>query len=173
MGNKYKGLADYRPDGEYLPDWNTKIGPCRSGGGSRFTTKHHIFQTLKDVHHDPYNSQNVHKMNKSSRNPTRPKFSYKKRLDISEDMHGRIDMLLKDLRSCAQRLAPLLSALEDEMRILERLYYKGRNQHRSALFWRKVEEMRRYGKRILELQSFEQVDSLRYSFYVGDDAVRQ
>lgn len=82
-------------------------------------------------------------------------------------------MLLKDLRSCAQRLAPLLSALEDEMRILERLYYKGRNQHRSALFWRKVEEMRRYGKRILELQSFEQVDSLRYSFYVGDDAVRQ
>ena len=88
-------------------------------------------------------------------------------------MHGRIDMLLKDLRSCAQRLAPLLSALEDEMRILERLYYKGRNQHRSALFWRKVEEMRRYGKRILELQSFEQMDSLRYSFYVGDDAVRQ
>ena len=82
-------------------------------------------------------------------------------------------MLLKDLRSCAQRLAPLLSALEDEMRILERLYYKGRNQHRSASFWRKVEEMRRYGKRILELQSFEQVDSLRYSFYVGDDAVRQ
>ena len=88
-------------------------------------------------------------------------------------MYGKIDAFLKDLRACAQRLAPVLSTLEDEMLILDRLYYKGSNQHRSALFWRKVEEMRRFGKRVLELQLGELIQSTRYAFYVVEGVERQ
>jgi len=48
---------------------------------------------------------------------------------------------------------------------LHQLYYKGKNQHRAALFWRRVVEMRRYGDRVQELDLPSLVDSLRYSFF--------
>ena len=60
------------------------------------------------------------------------------------------------------------------MRVLERLYYKGVNQHRNALFWRKVKEVRRLGKRVLEVRLGGLLDDLRYSFYcVGEDEERK
>ena len=34
--------------------------------------------------------------------------------------------------------------------MLERLYYKGKNQHRTALFWQRVAEMRKFGERVDE-----------------------
>ena len=59
------------------------------------------------------------------------------------------------------------------MRVLERLYYKGVNQHRSALFWRKVKEVRRLGKRVLEVGLGGLLDDSRYSFYCVGDGERK
>lgn len=112
-------------------------------------------------------------MKSRQRHAVAPAISYRKRSEIGTAAHGRIDAILKDLRSCSQRLAPLLSTLEDEMHILDRLYYKGCNQHRSALFWRKVEEMRRFGSRVLEVQLAELVNVLRFSFFVTEDVDKQ
>ncbi|KAF9238089.1 hypothetical protein BU15DRAFT_15488, partial [Melanogaster broomeanus] len=49
--------------------------------------------------------------------------------------------------SYTYRLKAAVSSFTDELRILERLYYKSKNQHRMALFFKCVPEIRRYGKR--------------------------
>jgi hypothetical protein len=62
--------------------------------------------------------------------------------------HASIDSILKDLKSCSRRLQVVFSAYHDELQILQRLYYKGKNQHRPALFWKRAAEMKRYGERL-------------------------
>ncbi|KAL5529062.1 hypothetical protein ACEPAG_5036 [Sanghuangporus baumii] len=102
----------------------------------------------------------------------RPKLVQRARTDIDASLCPRIDACLKAARQCVQQVAPFESCLQDEMRILERLYYKGVNQHRSALFWRRVKEVRRLGRRMLEVRLLGLLDDLRYSFYVGEDTER-
>lgn len=90
------------------------------------------------------------------------------RSTIAHTHHKEIDTILKDLRLCSRRLKSALDAFEDELRTLERLYYKCKNQHRTALFFKRVPEMRRYGRRLSELDILERVDLVRASF-VGLD----
>lgn len=78
--------------------------------------------------------------------------------------HKEIDGILKDLKLCSRRLKAALDSFKDELRILERLYYKCKNQHRTALFFKRIPEMRRYGRRLSELDILERVDLLRASF---------
>jgi Domain of unknown function (DUF4477) len=79
--------------------------------------------------------------------------------------HSSIDSALKALKSSSRQLHTTLSAFHDEMHVLERLYYKGKNQHRSALFWRRVCELRRYGNRIIRLKLDDLVEQSRRSFW--------
>jgi len=53
----------------------------------------------------------------------------------------------------------------NESQVLERLYYKGRNQHRGALFWRRVVEVRRYSGRLEGIRIDNVVEILRHSFF--------
>jgi hypothetical protein len=53
----------------------------------------------------------------------------------------------------------------NEAQVLERLYYKGKNQHRGALFWRRVGETRRYSARLGGIHIDDVVEILRYSFF--------
>lgn len=100
-------------------------------------------------------------------NAKAPRLIGKARNEIDLEVHGKIDSVLKDLRACSRRLAGAASAVNDELRILHRLYYKGKNQHRSALFWRRVAEVRRFAQCISQVQLSNFVDRLRYAFY-GD-----
>ena len=102
-----------------------------------------------------------------------PKLQATKRVSVDVDLHPKFDSALKDLRVCSRQLSSIQSCLEDELRILDRLYYKGVNQHRSALFWHKVEEIRRLGSRLLEMQLGSLIDTLRYSFYIDTNAERK
>ncbi|KIK95886.1 hypothetical protein PAXRUDRAFT_139729 [Paxillus rubicundulus Ve08.2h10] len=86
------------------------------------------------------------------------------RSSLSSSHHKGIDSLLKGLKTCSRRLRAAMSSLTDELRILERLYYKNKNQHRMALFFRRVPEIRRYGQRLVELDLPGRVDLLRASF---------
>ncbi|KAF9069670.1 hypothetical protein BDP27DRAFT_1325173 [Rhodocollybia butyracea] len=79
--------------------------------------------------------------------------------------HSNVDSVLKDLKPLSRRLFTMTMALEDETQILDRLHYKNRNQHRSALFSRRVNELRRYSHRVEELQLYHLVDDLRQSFF--------
>lgn len=58
-----------------------------------------------------------------------------------------------------------MGSYTDEMRVLERLYYKNKNQHRTSLFFKRVSEIRRYGNRLIELKLPERIELLRASFF--------
>ncbi|KAJ8078736.1 hypothetical protein PM082_013019 [Marasmius tenuissimus] len=91
------------------------------------------------------------------------------RADLPQSHHPRVDAALKDLKRLSKRLHSALSTYESELKVLERIYYKSKNQHRSALFWRRITETRRYGRRVeqTDLRTF--VDALRLSFFREDN----
>ncbi|KAK7693604.1 hypothetical protein QCA50_003173 [Cerrena zonata] len=76
-----------------------------------------------------------------------------------------IDSILKDLKICTRRLNVAFLSQQTELQVLERLFYKGKNQHRSALFWRRIEETRRYALRLTKQDIRSIVDGLRVSFW--------
>lgn len=100
---------------------------------------------------------------KRSRIPPPVSFSTRASLDASE--HASIDSILKDLKTGTRHLHAVFSLYENEVQILQRLYYKGKNQHRSALFWKRLSEMKRYSERLDGLALLENVERLRSSFF--------
>ncbi|RPD79992.1 hypothetical protein L226DRAFT_187761 [Lentinus tigrinus ALCF2SS1-7] len=94
-----------------------------------------------------------------------PPASYSPRVSLSPDKSPVIDSVLKQLKACSRRLQAALSSHRTELQVLERLYYKGKNQHRTALFWRRVAEMRKFGERVDEMHIDDVVESLRLSFW--------
>jgi hypothetical protein len=82
--------------------------------------------------------------------------------------HPLVDTSLKELKICTRRLHVSLKAQQDETRILERLYYKGKNQHRGALFWRRVAEIRRFCDRVDGMHIERVIDDFHSSFF-GED----
>src|SRR5277367_4797599 len=84
-------------------------------------------------------------------------------LELSK--HGHIDAVLKELKVSSRRLRCVSVVLRDESNILERLYYKGKNQHRPALFWRRIVEARNNARRLRQICLFELVDNLRRAFF--------
>lgn len=96
---------------------------------------------------------------------SRPAINASERSSVPAHLHPRIDALLKELRNISRRLRAPLASCSDELCILERLYYKGKNQHRTAIFWRHVAEMRRYGSRLIELDVSGLVNNLRRTFH--------
>jgi hypothetical protein len=93
------------------------------------------------------------------------KLEFTSRANLSAQTQSSIDPILKDLRSCSRKLQTTLSTHTDELRLLERLYYKGKNQHRSAIFWHRAVEMRRFGRRLAEMTLGEMTEALRCSFW--------
>lgn len=90
-----------------------------------------------------------------------------------ENIHcASIDVSLKDLRHISRRATAFSIPFLNELQILERIYYKGKNQHRSAIYWRKVSEIRRFGMRIRELDFPGLVEDLRYTFYGTKDKTK-
>lgn len=61
-----------------------------------------------------------------------------------------ITLLLKKLKPVHKNVHSSQKRLFTEMHLLERVYYKGKNQHGSSLFWRNVVSARRMTARIYE-----------------------
>ncbi|KII88572.1 hypothetical protein PLICRDRAFT_110740 [Plicaturopsis crispa FD-325 SS-3] len=106
------------------------------------------------------------------RNASTP-LSFSARSSLDPSSYAPIDSILKNLKTCSRRLQTALSAHRDEMQILERLHYKGKNQHRSALFWRRVTEIRRYGMRLHGVGLYGILETLRASFFGVSSAQNQ
>ncbi|KAG1731921.1 hypothetical protein EDB19DRAFT_1311922 [Suillus lakei] len=98
-----------------------------------------------------------------SRPPTTTSFS--QRASLENSLHSAVDSILKDLKAYSRRLQAALASYQDEMQVLERLYYRSKNQHRAALFFKRISEIRRYGWRLIEVNITEDVHLLRASFY--------
>ncbi|RDX56858.1 hypothetical protein OH76DRAFT_1336277 [Lentinus brumalis] len=94
-----------------------------------------------------------------------PSANYSPRPSLGSEKFFAIDSVLKQLKACSRRLQAALASHRTELQVLERLYYKGKNQHRTALFWQRVAEMRKFGERVDEMHMDDVVESLRLSFW--------
>lgn len=95
---------------------------------------------------------------------------YLSRNSFNTSLHPRIDATLKDLKLSSRKFSAAHSAHANEFRVLERLYYKSKNQHRLALFWRNVSEMRRYCKHLYGMSLPVYIDLFR-SYFWGENAI--
>lgn len=89
------------------------------------------------------------------------------RTSLTSSSHAHLDSALKELKLHSRRLQSAIVAHTDEYLILERVYYKGKNQHRTALFWRRVTEIRKYSNRLDGMAVNNIMDNFRYSFFGG------
>lgn len=84
-------------------------------------------------------------------------------MDVSQCF--KVDAGLKSLKLLSRRLHTLLDTHATELQILQRLYYKNKNQHRGSLFWRNVVEIRRYSERFEQHKPHILIDDFRCAFY--------
>ena len=89
------------------------------------------------------------------------------RTSLDSSKHTFVDAFLKSLKLHMRKLSALLSQHTTELAVLERIYYINNNQHRAALFWKRVVEARRYSRRLKSCDVSFLANSLRMSFY-GD-----
>ncbi|EIM89896.1 uncharacterized protein STEHIDRAFT_50373 [Stereum hirsutum FP-91666 SS1] len=87
------------------------------------------------------------------------------RSDILPPTCSAIDIFLKRAKSHLRDAQAIFSSHQAEMALLERLYYKGKNQHRMSLFWQRVCEMRRYGRRLQDMNVTGMMENNRAMFY--------
>ncbi|KAF9005611.1 hypothetical protein BDQ17DRAFT_358971 [Cyathus striatus] len=91
---------------------------------------------------------------------------------VPNELHSSINQALKDIKIFTRRLQLTLITYSEEAQVLERIYYKGKNQHRTALFWRRVEELRKCCRRVSAFNILPNVRSLRCSFFGPDAATK-
>lgn len=98
-------------------------------------------------------------------NPKASQLTCTSRSDLPSRLYPQVDSVLKDLKACTRRLQSAALSQRIELQILDQLYYRGNNQHRSALFWNRIEETRRYGKRLEKLGVPDTVEAFRVAFW--------
>ncbi|KIY50903.1 hypothetical protein FISHEDRAFT_38374 [Fistulina hepatica ATCC 64428] len=101
----------------------------------------------------------------------KPAATFISRASLPASAYSVIDSLLRDLKTSCRQLQSDLDLFHHELRLLERVYYKGKNQHRPALFWKRVHEVRRYAQRLDEMGLSALLDAMRYSFYGQESPV--
>ncbi|KAM6500558.1 hypothetical protein JOM56_003572 [Amanita muscaria] len=87
---------------------------------------------------------------------------------VPQESYSSIDAVLKDLKHCLRRIHNALATHADEHQLLQRIFYKNKNQHRGALFWRRVAEMRRYSERLNNADISLTLEEIRNSFFDPD-----
>ncbi|KAI0273365.1 hypothetical protein BC834DRAFT_816340 [Gloeopeniophorella convolvens] len=87
------------------------------------------------------------------------------RAELDTSKHSAVDAFLKSLKQHTRTLSALYSQHTTELAVLERIYYINNNQHRAALFWKRVVEARRYALRLKSLGVLAHVNALRAAFY--------
>ena len=90
---------------------------------------------------------------------------YTSRVSMDASQCFKVDAGLKSFKLLSRRLHTLLNTHATELQILQRLYYKNKNQHRGSLFWRKVVEIRRYSERFKQHKPHILIDHFRCAFY--------
>ena len=70
------------------------------------------------------------------------------RSSSGSSFHSTVDGVLKELKTASRELQKIFASFRLELELLDRLFYKNKNQHRSALFWRRVTEMRRFSHKL-------------------------
>jgi hypothetical protein len=80
-----------------------------------------------------------------------------------------VDTFLKSLRKLSKGVTNIQNTLAAELRLIEQIHYKNRNQHGIALFWRNLTEVRRYTRSIEANRLSVLIDHTRSSFFLSND----
>ena len=94
------------------------------------------------------------------------------RASLDSSRHAFVDVFLKSLKLHMRKLSALLAQHATELAVLERIYYINNNQHRAALFWKRVVEARRYSRRLKSCDVSLLINGLRSSFYSNPPVTR-
>ncbi|KAF7440463.1 hypothetical protein PC9H_000808 [Pleurotus ostreatus] len=94
-----------------------------------------------------------------------PNVTQSPRTSLPLHLHPAVDGALKELKSAHRRLHVACAEFGRELQILNKLYYKGYNQHRLALFWKRTAEIRKYARRVDDADIASIADVLRRSFF--------
>lgn len=94
------------------------------------------------------------------------------RQSLNQSQHAGIDSILKDSKLHGRRFRTARETFTDELRILDRLYYKNKNQHRAALFWKRVVEMKRFAQRLRDTLQNDNLEDLKASFFGTTEITR-
>ncbi|TFK29900.1 hypothetical protein FA15DRAFT_752043 [Coprinopsis marcescibilis] len=87
------------------------------------------------------------------------------RSKLAPSLHANVDVFLKNAKQSHRRFQSVVAALQNEGQILERLYYKGNNQHRLTLFWRKVSDIRKFSRQVKQLDPLETISTFYQCFF--------
>ena len=87
------------------------------------------------------------------------------RSSIDRSQHSLVDAQLKNLKFLTRKFQSALTSHATELQLLQRLIYKNKNQHRGALFWRNVIEIRRCSEQVDKQKLNESLSALRNSFF--------
>lgn len=93
---------------------------------------------------------------------------YLPRASVEAVHYAAIDNELKSLKLLSRRIQSAIAAHLAELQILHRLFYKNKNQHRGALFWRNISEVRRYAEKLQDLDVLNAINAFRNAFH-GED----
>jgi hypothetical protein len=88
---------------------------------------------------------------------------------INTQLHFEVDSILKEFKHCLRALQSAFVSHTAELKVLERLYYKGKNQHHSSIFWRGLSDARRFGRRLNEVSENQTLKSFHQLFF-GEEA---
>ncbi|KAJ8700196.1 hypothetical protein PTI98_003245 [Pleurotus ostreatus] len=101
-----------------------------------------------------------------------PNVTQSPRTSLPLHLHPAVDGALKELKSAHRRLHVACAEFGRELQILNKLYYKGYNQHRLALFWKRTAEIRKYARRVDDADIASIADVLRRSFFGPEAQVK-
>ncbi|KAF9653093.1 hypothetical protein BDM02DRAFT_3265744 [Thelephora ganbajun] len=87
------------------------------------------------------------------------------RSSLDSKFHSTVDGVLKELKTTSRELQKIIASFRLELELLDRLFYKNKNQHRGALFWRKVTEMRRFSHKLDHYKPDRLVEDTRRWFW--------
>jgi hypothetical protein len=94
-----------------------------------------------------------------------PTVKFTPRSSLDSRIHSTVDGVLKEYKPASRDLQKTFASFRLELELLDRLFYKNKNQHRGALFWRKVTEMRRFGHKLDRYKPDELAEDTRRWFW--------
>ncbi|KAG8919644.1 hypothetical protein FRC01_001185 [Tulasnella sp. 417] len=84
-----------------------------------------------------------------------------------------VNSSLKALRRASKQAGAGVNAMNEDMRILERVFYKSNNSQSPTMAWKKLKHMRRLYWRLHECELVNFLDSFRLTFYPLGTTVKQ
>ncbi|KAG8904725.1 hypothetical protein FRC00_013818, partial [Tulasnella sp. 408] len=94
-----------------------------------------------------------------------PKLIQTPKSEVEGSINDAVHSSLKALRRASKQAGSGVNTMDEDMRILERIFYKSNNSQRPTMAWKKLKHMRRLYWRLHECELVNFLDVVRLAFY--------